>query len=114
MTRQQQLPSSDNDALYARDPPSFPAFGQPIIPSRRMCPVAIVSLISGILTWIAIPIIGAVVAVISGHAARRRIRRSGGVMSGDGMAVVGLALGYGQLFIIFMLFGMSRMPPSIG
>ncbi|NOK62593.1 MAG: DUF4190 domain-containing protein [Chloroflexi bacterium AL-W] len=43
--------------------------------------------------------IGAIVAVVTGHMARREIRNSGGALSGDGMAIAGLALGYSQLVI---------------
>ncbi len=114
MTHQQHLQASDNDALCAHDllPPSL--FGQHLFSSRRFCPVAIISLVCGILAWLAIPIIGAVAAVILGHAARRQIGHSDGMVSGDGMAIAGLVLGYAQLFIIALLLGVTHLPPSIG
>ncbi|MEW6568045.1 MAG: DUF4190 domain-containing protein [Chloroflexota bacterium] len=59
--------------------------------------MAIVSLVSGIISWFALPLIGAVVAVITGHMAKKEIRSSMGRLTGEGMATVGLVLGYLQL-----------------
>ena len=59
--------------------------------------LAIVSIISAILAWMALPGIGSLVAVITGHMARREIRHSDGTLSGDSMAKAGLVLGYIQL-----------------
>jgi hypothetical protein len=59
--------------------------------------MAIVSLVSGLLAWFMAPVLGSIVAVITGHMARKQIRESGGLESGDGMAVAGLALGYVSL-----------------
>jgi hypothetical protein len=56
--------------------------------------MAIVSLITGILSWFVLPIIGAVAAIITGHMARRQIKDSHGTETGDGLAIVGLVLGY--------------------
>ncbi len=56
--------------------------------------MAIVSLISGILSWFAVPLLGAIVAIITGHMARGQIRSSFGSQTGDGMAMIGLILGY--------------------
>ncbi len=66
--------------------------------------LAIVSLVFGILAWVLIPIIGAIVAIITGHMARGEIRRSGGTLGGDGMAVAGLVLGY-----ISLLLGLAAL-----
>lgn len=57
--------------------------------------LAVVSLVSGILSWVLCPFVGAVVAVITGHVARSQIRTSG--EAGGGMAVAGLVLGYVHL-----------------
>lgn len=56
--------------------------------------MAIVSLVSGILSWFVLPFIAAVVAVITGHMARRQIKDSQGMEGGDGLALIGLVLGY--------------------
>jgi len=56
--------------------------------------MALVSLISGVVGWFAVPFIGSVVAVVTGHMARSQIRQSGGREDGDGLAIAGLVLGY--------------------
>lgn len=61
---------------------------------------AIASLVSGILAWIMLPVIGSIVAVICGHLARAEIRRMPpGSIEGDGMALAGLILGWTQLIL---------------
>ncbi len=62
--------------------------------------LAIVSLVSGILTWILLPFLAAIVAVVTGHMAKREIRQSNGRLTGDGLATAGLVLGYVQLGLI--------------
>lgn len=70
------------------------------IPSRTST-LAIVSLVSGILAWVCLPFVGALVAVICGHAARSEIRHAlPASIEGDGMAVAGLLLGWLQLFLL--------------
>ena len=66
----------------------------PLAATKRESTLAIVSLISGIVGWTIIPFIGSIVAVITGHLAKKEIRESGNTMSGDGMALAGLILGY--------------------
>ncbi|MFZ4519612.1 MAG: DUF4190 domain-containing protein [Microthrixaceae bacterium] len=58
------------------------------------------SLVFGILALVVLPLIGSVAAIVLGHGARSRIRRSGGRLRGDGMAVAGLVLGYVSLFLV--------------
>jgi hypothetical protein len=65
--------------------------------------MAIVSLVSGILSWVMLPFIGAVVAIVTGHMARGEIKNNPG-LQGDGLAVVGLILGY--LHVIFFCGGL--------
>jgi len=57
--------------------------------------LAIVSLVAGIASYVMLPVIGAVVAVITGHMARSQIKRTG--ESGNGLALAGLILGYVHL-----------------
>lgn len=78
----------------------------------RTSGTAIASLILGILAWVALPLIGAILAVVLGHIARSEIRRSPpGSVEGDGMAIAGLVLGYLHLGLLLvaialvMLFG---------
>ncbi len=66
-------------------------------PFRRTSTLAIVSLATGILSWFALPLIGALAAIVTGHMARSEIRREAGRVEGDGLAIAGLVLGYGQI-----------------
>jgi len=59
--------------------------------------MAQISVIAGIGSWIVFPVLGAIVAIVCGHIARKEIRESGGQQGGDGMAVLGLVLGYSHL-----------------
>ncbi len=69
----------------------------------RTSGTAITSLIFGIITWVGLPIIGALIAVICGHIARGEIRRMPpGTIEGDGMAIAGLILGYVQLALCLL------------
>ncbi len=71
--------------------------------------LAIVSLIAGILSWFVFPFFGAVIAIIAGHVARQQIKDSCDAEGGDGLAIIGLILGYLHLlgacvgFLIFLL-----------
>lgn len=75
-------------------------------PIRTTSTTAIVSLVFGIICWVAIPFIGAIVAVICGHVARNEIRSAPpGSIEGEGMATAGLILGYAHL----VLFALAMM-----
>jgi Domain of unknown function (DUF4190) len=63
-------------------------------------PLAIASLVSGILAWVFLPFVAAIIAIVTGHMARGEIRRSAGRFSGEGMAIIGMILGYSQLALI--------------
>ncbi len=63
---------------------------------------AVASLVFGVLSWIVLPFIGAILAIVLGHSARGEIRRSPpGTVEGDGMALAGLILGWAHLFVVF-------------
>jgi len=85
---------------------------QPAYPTTRTTSnMAIVSLVFGILSWIVLPFIGAIVAVVCGHMARSEIRHApvDAALEGDGMAVAGMVLGYLHLALVVVglviLFG---------
>lgn len=72
--------------------------------------MAIVSLITGILSWVVLPFIGAIVAIVTGHMARSQIKQS--AEGGDILAIIGLILGYlhlisfcAGLLIFLLIFG---------
>ncbi|NJM05197.1 DUF4190 domain-containing protein [Candidatus Gracilibacteria bacterium] len=73
-------------------------------PSARIIPnspLAIVSLVFGILAWVLIlPLVGALVAVVCGHLARGEVRRANGSVGGADLAMAGLILGYSQLALM--------------
>jgi hypothetical protein len=56
--------------------------------------MAIVSLIAGILGLTFFPLLGCIVAIITGSMAKKEIRESSGALGGDGMATAGLVLGW--------------------
>lgn len=70
---------------------------------KRDSTLAIVSLIAGIIGWTIVPFIGSIVAVITGHLAKKEIRESGGTMTGDGMALAGLILGYTLIGVVLLV-----------
>ena len=63
---------------------------------------AVVSLVFGILSWVMLPVIGPIVAVVAGHMARAEVRRSNGQLGGGGMATAGLVLGYLQIALLVL------------
>jgi hypothetical protein len=59
--------------------------------------LSLTSLIMGIVSWVLLPVVGGIIAVITGHMAKKEIRESNGLLGGDGMATAGLVLGYSNL-----------------
>jgi hypothetical protein len=85
----------------------------------RSSTLALVSLIAGITGWTVLPFIGAIVAIITGHMAKSEISKSGGTVTGGGMATIGLILGYLAIvggfcllcvFVILPLVGVTIIP----
>lgn len=62
--------------------------------SKPNSTLAIVSLVSGILGFTFLPVLGSIVAIITGHMAKNEIKKSAGTLGGNGMATAGLILGY--------------------
>jgi hypothetical protein len=73
-------------------PPQYPPPYQPM--AQPNSTTAIISLIAGILGLTAFPIVGSIVAVVTGHMAKGEIARSNGTIGGGGLATAGLILGY--------------------
>lgn len=78
--------------------------------------LAIISLVSGLLGWTVLPVVGAIAAIVTGHLAKKEIRESNNALSGDGMALAGLILGYVQIGILvlgilcLLVFGAAVFP----
>lgn len=68
-------------------PPPYPA----ALPTSTM---AIISLIAGIAGFTIVPMIGSIVAVITGMAARNETRANPPTASGDGLATAGIVMGW--------------------
>lgn len=90
------------------------------LPARQTSALALISLIAGILGWTALPFLGSVAAIITGHLARAEIRRRPLELEGDGMALAGLILGYVMVVasflavLLFILFlgGLTLLIPT--
>lgn len=97
-------------ALYGFHPPYAP----PVV--RRTSPDAAISLIAGVAGWLFVPFLGAVVAVVFGVRARRRIREAHGLLDGEGIATVGLVLGGLQLvgFALLVFAGLLALAVGVG
>ncbi|KAF1707954.1 DUF4190 domain-containing protein [Pseudoxanthomonas sacheonensis] len=63
------------------------------VPVRQTSTLAVVSLVSGILGWTLLPFLGSLVAIVTGHMARKEIRQDP-ALDGDSMAIIGLVLGW--------------------
>ncbi|MDT8408817.1 MAG: DUF4190 domain-containing protein [Wenzhouxiangellaceae bacterium] len=61
---------------------------------------AVVSLVFGVLAWVALPLVGSLVAVVAGHGALRDIEAAGGRVGGRGLALAGVLLGWIQLGLL--------------
>jgi hypothetical protein len=83
---------------------TVPENSQPVIPPvyKHDSSLAIASLVCGLLTWSFVPFFGGIAAIITGHLAKKEIRDSQGTLSGEGMALAGLILGYTQLGLIVL------------
>lgn len=83
-------------------PPQSPAPTSPVPQLPRTAPAAIWSLILAILSFTCGWLFTAIPAVICGHVARSKIRKSGGTLGGKGIATAGLIIGYVALVLGIM------------
>jgi hypothetical protein len=94
---------------YPAQPPAYPGYYPSPYPIIYQVPhtsgAAVASMICGLLSWVLLPFIGGVIAVVCGHHARDEIRRSNGLVTGDGMAVTGLIFGYLHLIGFVLILG---------
>ncbi|MBI3159000.1 MAG: DUF4190 domain-containing protein [Chloroflexi bacterium] len=73
-------------------------------PRAKTSLMAIISLLSSLAGLTLLPILGSIVAVISGHMAIREISESLGQIQGNGLAKIGLLLGYLGIAIGLLAF----------
>jgi hypothetical protein len=92
--------------------PNQPSFqvSQPVKPNSTL---AITSMILGILGWTLLPIIGAIIAVITGHMAKSEIEKSKGQLAGEGMATAGLILGYTSVTLSLCVCAVVVLFPTV-
>jgi hypothetical protein len=67
---------------------------EPVLPTSSL---AMISLIAGILGFTAVPILGGIVAIWTGYAARNETRALPPKVSGDGLATAGIIMGWIQI-----------------
>lgn len=88
---------------------------QPSLPKSTK---AIISLVAGILGWTLLPILGGIVAVITGHLAKKEIKESNQAVGGGGMATAGLILGYANIVLllcpVLVIVVLALLGPAIG
>ncbi len=93
----EQPPALSSNTSTERLTPEFP------IKDNNL---AIISLVAAILGWTLLPLFGSIVAVITGHLAKKEIRESLNTEGGNAMATSALILGYIQLgiFVLIAIF----------
>jgi len=59
--------------------------------------LAIISLVAAILGFTMLPIIGSIVAIVTGYSARKETRAVPALVGGDGLATAGIIMGWIQV-----------------
>ena len=80
----------------------------------RTSTMAIISLIGGIAGWTVLPFLGSIAAIICGHIAKSEIKKSAGMLGGNGMATAGLILGYLSIALGVCLICVLVILPILG
>lgn len=75
---------------------------QPNYGYLRTSTMAIVSLIAGILGFVAFPVFASIVAIWAGYAARKETRSVPPKASGDGLATAGIVMGWIQIALAIL------------
>jgi hypothetical protein len=89
-------------------PPAPPAPPMPTVPAVPTSGLAIASLVLAVGGLTILPLLGSIVAIILGYMARNDIRRRPGEVSGNGIAMAGIVLGWiavGLSVLGLLLFG---------
>jgi hypothetical protein len=83
------------------EPPSVP--GYRLAPQSPTSPLAIASLVLGIVSLTLFPLLPGIPAVVCGHLSLKEIHRSAGAIGGRGAAIAGLVTGYISVAIMILL-----------
>ena len=82
------------------DQPNLPQnLNEGTLPSSTL---AIVSLVSALLGFTFLPVVGSIVALVTGYMARNETRAIPPKASGDGMATAGIILGWVQMGLLII------------
>ena len=82
------------------DQPNLPQnLNEVTLPSSTL---AIVSLVSALLGFTFLPVVGSIVALVTGYMARNETRSIPPKASGDGMATAGIILGWVQIGLLII------------
>ena len=74
---------------------------------------AVISLVCGIASWVVLPFLAAIGAVVAGHIARSQIRKDP-PQEGDGFAIAGLILGYLNLALALAAIALLVILVAVG
>jgi hypothetical protein len=74
--------------------------------------LAVISLVCGLASFVVLPLIAGVVAVVTGHIARGQIRQTG--EDGSGFALAGLILGYVNIVLVLIALTVSVILVIVG
>jgi len=102
LTEEEVLPAEESSLVPTPPEPAAPEVPVPPPPppvvdystSVQTSGMAIASLVMGIAGWTLLPLVGSILAIVFGYAARREIRQRPDELTGEGMAVAGLVLGW--------------------
>jgi uncharacterized membrane protein len=72
-------------------------------PPKPLNSLAIVSFTLGITSYFALPVIGAIAAIITGYLGKQEMKANPDRYSGEGFATAGLILGYAHLALTLII-----------
>lgn len=81
------------------DQPNLPPPQESMLPTSTL---AVVSLVSALLGFSFVPVVGGVVALVTGYMARNETRAFPPRVAGDGMATAGIILGWIQIALLVL------------
>lgn len=103
-------------SMSGQSPMSPPASNQPysVGTMAQQSNTALIALVLAILSYVGLSLLGAIPAVILGRNARLEIQRSGGLITGDGMAQAAIVLGWINIALSVVGFCMICVLPILG
>jgi hypothetical protein len=116
-----QPPGYDQASAYSYPPPNaYQGYAGPMPP--KTSGMAIASLVLSLLGLFPLYLIGPILGVIFGHMALGDIKRSGGAVEGQGLAIAGLVAGYVMLgfsllvacFFLLIVLAVLNGPTTTG